>query len=130
MEEREEEEEELELVMTRPGCGGVMREFKDKKTLWYQCMVGHRFSSETMMLEQNRVIEEQLFRTLAFLKEKEEAMRTMASDARASINSPVDPEYFEKQGEAAVKVQERIKNILDEFGASLFPGTPSKELNS
>lgn len=76
--------EQQQLVVTCPGCGGVLRQYSKDRLAWYMCMVGHRFTSETMMLEQNAVVEEHFWRLIAILKEKESVSRTLASDARSS----------------------------------------------
>lgn len=64
---------------------------------------------------------------LAILKEKEAVARTMAKDARATLHSLIDPDYFENQAEAAAEAQKRLDAILNELGPTLFPGTPRKE---
>ncbi len=115
---------QLEPVMTCPGCGGVLHLFANNKVIWYQCQVGHRFTSEAMMLEQDTVVEEYFWRMLSILKEKEEVARTMASDARSTLRPLVNPEYFDKQAQASAEAQKRIHDILDELGPVLFPGTP------
>jgi len=116
-------------VMTCPGCGGVLRQYTDDKVIWYQCQVGHRFTSETMMLEQNAVVEEHFWRLLAILKEKQDVAKTMATDTRATIHKVVQPEYFDRQALAAQEAQERINDILDELGPELFPGVPEKDVS-
>jgi len=121
------ETKEMEEVMTCPGCGGVLRHYTDDRTAWYQCMVGHRFSSESMVLHQNVSCEEYFWRILSLLKEKEQVARTMAADARGSHSSPVDPEYYEKQARAAAEAQADIGDILDRLGPVLFPGIPHKD---
>lgn len=123
----ESETKELDQVSTCPGCGGVLHMYTEDKVIWYQCRVGHRFTSETMMMEQNTIVEEHFWRMLSILHEKEEVARTVASDARSTINSLVDPEYFIKQAEASAEARKRIHDILDEFGPLLFPGIPEKD---
>ncbi len=121
------ETKEMEHVITCPNCGGVLTEYASDKVIWFQCKVGHRFTSESMITEQSRVIEEHFWRILALLKEKEESLRTMASDARATVTSLVDPEFFEKQAQAAVNAQNQIQDLLDNLGPILFPGLPKKD---
>ncbi len=118
---------ETEQVLTCPGCGGVLREYRSDNFIWHQCMVGHRYNPETLVLEQNRVVEEHFWRVKGLLKEKAEMARTMASDARATVDSAVDPEYFDRQAQAAEEAEKRIENLLDDLGPDLFPGTPQKD---
>ncbi len=54
----ETETRQMEQVTTCPGCGGVLHQYTDDRVIWYQCRVGHRFTSESMIAEQNTVIEE------------------------------------------------------------------------
>lgn len=119
--------EQLEPPLTCPGCGGVVTHYKGSELSWYQCVVGHRFTTETMSQEQNVAVEEIFWRVLSILKEKEEVARTMASDARASANPEVDPEYFDKQVKAAKEAQEEFGKLLDRLGPDLFPALPQKE---
>jgi two-component system chemotaxis response regulator CheB len=120
------ETKEVGPVMTCPGCGGVLTEYANDKVIWYQCQVGHRFTSESMMLQQNVVAEEYFWRMLSILKEKENVARTMAADARSTLTSLVDPEYFDKQAEASVEAQKLLYSILERLGPILFPGIPEK----
>lgn len=124
----EEEVQQSAEVMTCPGCGGVLHQYADeRKVVWYQCRVGHRFSSESMIKQQDVTVEEHLWRTLAILKEKGDTARAMAADARSLVRPPVDPEYYDAQARAAVAAQERVEAILDELGPALFPALPEKD---
>ncbi len=114
-------------ALTCPGCGGVLTHYRADKVGWYQCVVGHRFTTETMVLEQNTMMEEIFWRILSLLKEKEEVARTMACDARAAINPPVEPEYFDQQVKVAKEAQEELSKMLDRLGPLLFPSVPQKE---
>ncbi len=122
----EPETKERNLVMTCPGCGGVLHQYTDDRTTWYQCRVGHRFSADSMMMEQNAVVEEHFWRIIAILKEKEDAARTMAADARSILNPKVSPEYYEKQVQASTEAIKRIYAILDDLGPVLFPAVPQE----
>jgi two-component system chemotaxis response regulator CheB len=124
----ETETNDLQQVMTCPGCGGILHQYVNKRVIWYQCQVGHRFTSETMMLEQNSIVEEHFWRLLSLLKEKEELARTMVVDARSTLNPLVNPEYFIRQAEASAEAQKRISDLLDEFGSALFPGISQKDI--
>lgn len=127
-EPRAEVEETMEgdHVLTCPGCGGVLREYKDKKMAWFQCQVGHRYSIESMVKEQDANIESRLWTTIALLKQKQQMAETMAADARSMLRATPDPEFFEKQAEASKKAQEQIEKVLSDYGAILFPGEPPK----
>lgn len=115
-------------VYTCPGCGGVLREYKDEKITWFQCQVGHRYNLESMVKEQDTTIESQLWTTIALLKQKQQAAETMAADARSAMLSATDPEFFEKQVEASKKAQEAIEKVLSEQGPILFPGELPKNV--
>jgi hypothetical protein len=84
------ETKQLAPVATCPGCGGVLHQYADDRVISYQCRVGHRFTAESMMVEQNTIVEEHYWRLLAFLKGKEDAARTMAADSASSCNQPLN----------------------------------------
>jgi len=121
----QDEPKEGERVCACPGCGGVLRQFWDNDVMWYQCHVGHRFSPEGAMLEQDDALEEQLWGTVAVLKQKAEMARTMAADALSPRGTHIDPEYYEKQARAAQEAAEMIEKLIQEKGNDLFPGPSS-----
>jgi hypothetical protein len=55
--------------------------------------------------------------------------RTIALDTRVTINSLVDPDYFEAQAKAALQAQEQLGKMLDKLGPDLFPGIAEKQLH-
>ncbi len=119
---------EGEHVLTCPGCGGVLREYKQGERSYFECQVGHRYSVETMMVEQDRQVEEQLWGAVAMLRQKEEMMRTLASDARSLISPGVDPSVFQKQAEDVREAYETLSNLLDEKGPAIFSTTVPKDI--
>jgi len=121
----QDEPKEGERVCACPGCGGVLRQYRDNDVMWYQCHVGHRFSPEGVMLEQDDALEEQLWGTVALLKQKAEMARTMAADARSLLGTHIDPEYYERQAQAAQEAEETIEKLIQEKGNDLFPGPSS-----
>ncbi len=129
MAEAQEESTEGDQVLTCPGCGGVLHQYKEGNVMWYKCQIGHRYTLESVMSEQDVELENRLWGTLAILKQKEEVARTMAADARSSVNSEIDPEFFDEQARAARKAQELIEKVLDEQGSVLFPGLLPKKKN-
>ncbi len=110
------------LVMTCPGCGGVLTHYANENTVWFQCRSGHRFTSESMMFDQNSMVEELFWRLLSVLGEKEDMARTMVSDSRATVTSMIDPKYFQSQADASVEAQKCLIAMIDRLGPLLFPG--------
>ena len=96
---------------------------------WYQCQTGHRFSPESLMVEQDGNLEEHLWTVLALLKQKAETARTMAADARSVRGTRGNLEYFEKQAHTADEVGEMIQKIVEEKRDELFPGLPQKSVS-
>lgn len=116
-------------IMTCPGCGGVLREYRQGKRVYFECQVGHRYTVEAVMAEQDRQVEESLWGSVALLKQKEEMVRTLASDARSLINSVVDPSLFEKQAQEIRKTYQALAKLLEEKGPLIFGETVPKDIS-
>lgn len=65
-----------------PECGGVLWEIQDGTFLRFRCRVGHAFSAENVLLEQEEFIEKALWSVSKALEEKSSLSRRMAQHAR------------------------------------------------
>ncbi len=88
-----------------PGCGGVLWEVTESKTLRYRCHTGHSYSAATLLSEQSGKIEETLWITLRMLEERRNMLRAM----RARGKSPLSTQERERDTEVHI---ERIRSML------------------
>lgn len=119
--------EEGRQVMTCPGCGGVLQEYRQGVRRWFECQVGHKFSPETLMIEVDREVEEKLWGALVALRQKAEMEETLAADAR-SVEESSDRSFFEQQAKATKEAEEMLRTLLEEKGPVIFPGPTPKDV--
>jgi two-component system chemotaxis response regulator CheB len=68
-------------VFSCPQCGGVLWELHDDELVRFRCRVGHAFSAESMLAEQNETLEEALWVALKAIEESVELSKRMAQQA-------------------------------------------------
>jgi two-component system, chemotaxis family, protein-glutamate methylesterase/glutaminase len=71
----------LPSVYSCPECGGVLWEIQDNNLLRFRCRVGHAFTSETMLAQQDETLEEALWATLKTLEESASLTQRMIQQA-------------------------------------------------
>lgn len=64
-----------------PACGGVLFELKQRRPTRYRCHTGHSYTSLSLLLEQQAVIEESLRSALRALHEKESLAEQLAAES-------------------------------------------------
>jgi two-component system, chemotaxis family, protein-glutamate methylesterase/glutaminase len=79
-----------------PDCGGVLMEYKDDGFVRFRCQVGHAYSAETMLAEQNDAIEEALWVALRTLEENATLSRRMADRAQTNGYADMHARYMER----------------------------------
>lgn len=94
-----------------PECGGTLWEITDGDVLRYRCHVGHAFTSQTLMSEQNDALEAALWVALRTLEDSSSLAKRMAERAR-SRRFPHAVERFEKQAQNASEHAKIIRDVL------------------
>lgn len=84
-----------------PECGGVLWELNDGNLLRFRCRVGHAFSSESMLAEQNDALEHALWVALKTLEEQASLAHRMADRARANGHTASAMRFDEREHDAA-----------------------------
>ena len=68
-------------VYSCPECGGVLWEIQDHSLLRFRCRVGHAFTLETMLAQQEETLEEALWTALKTLEESASLTQRMIQQA-------------------------------------------------
>ena len=92
---------------TCPACGGTLWESRDGKLLSFNCHVGHGFTAESLMANQDNGVETVLWSALRALEEKAALRRRMAEHARRGKLLPMVSSYERHAAEG-----ERQANVL------------------
>lgn len=71
-----------------PACGGVLFEMKQHRPTRYRCHTGHAFTTLSLLLEQQTVIEDSLRAALRALHERERLAEQLAAEAVAHGHVP------------------------------------------
>jgi two-component system chemotaxis response regulator CheB len=96
---------------TCPACHGALWELRDGELVRYRCHVGHGFSAESLLDEQNEAVEGALQSALRALEEQAAAARRLSQ--RFAGQAPPLKERYERQAEeheAAAAVIRRVAN--------------------
>ncbi|KAB8145547.1 chemotaxis protein CheB [Chloroflexia bacterium SDU3-3] len=103
-------------VFSCPECGGVLFELQDGALTRYRCRVGHAFSPESMLAEQDHALETALWVALKTLEERAALATTLAARAseRGSVQSQRRFEEMLKETQAQVLSIRRV--LLDSHG--------------
>jgi len=75
-------------AFTCPACRGALWELEEGGHLRYRCHTGHAYSQASLLLDQDRAVEESLYTALRAVEEKATALRRLAArwpDGLASI---------------------------------------------
>jgi two-component system, chemotaxis family, protein-glutamate methylesterase/glutaminase len=96
-------------ALSCPECGGVLWELHDGKLTRFRCRVGHAFSLESMLIEQNEALDEALWIALKTLEEKAVLSRRIAEQARERQNELVAERF-----DARVKDIEQRATVIRE----------------
>jgi len=88
-------------VLTCPECQGALWEIEEEKLVRFRCRVGHSYSSESLMVEQNDAVERALWAAMRALKENRSLANRMAEEARGRRQTSIAKLHEERAREAA-----------------------------
>jgi two-component system chemotaxis response regulator CheB len=97
--------------LTCPDCGGALWQIDEDKLVRFQCHVGHRYSPESLVMQQDDRVEDALWTAVRVLEERADLRRRMASQTEAAGLAAV-AESFAQQAEAAELQANQIRDLL------------------
>jgi len=96
-----------EVPISCASCGGPLWEMKDSNPKRYRCHVGHAFSQEALLKQQESSVEEALWVSVRTLEERRNLMTSMARDYEKKGMKQLVKSYDHKIEE----ISEHIKSI-------------------
>jgi two-component system, chemotaxis family, protein-glutamate methylesterase/glutaminase len=109
-------------ALTCPDCGGALWQVDEDELVRFQCHIGHRYSPESLVVQQDHRVEEALGTAVRALEERADPRRRMASQTEAAGLAAVSA-YFAEQAEAAEHHANQIRDVL----AHAAGRTPTKD---
>jgi two-component system chemotaxis response regulator CheB len=101
--------------LTCPDCGGALWQIQEGQLARFQCHVGHRYSSESLVMQHDERVEAALWTAVRALEERADLRRRMASQTEAAGLAAVS-EAFAEQAEAAAEQADQIRGLLTHSG--------------
>lgn len=95
-----------------PDCGGVLVQLREGEFMHYRCEVGHIYSPQTLLSQQNKGIEDTLWAALRSLEEKARLATRLAKHMRTR-DYGLSASRFEEQAQNARKHANTLRDILE-----------------
>jgi two-component system chemotaxis response regulator CheB len=111
------------VPVTCPECGGPLFEGHEGHLTTYQCLVGHRFSPDSLEQEQARHLEAALWNAVRGLYERAELVRRLAREHGTGSVSTMYLERartFEEQAEAIITAIQRLGNGAEQSESAQY----------
>jgi len=102
--------------LTCPDCGGALWQVTEGNLVRFQCHVGHHYSSDSLVTEQDDRVERALWTAVRTLEERAELRRRMANEIEAAGLEAVS-ESFAAQARLAEEQANEIRDVLLRSGA-------------
>ena len=102
--------------LTCPSCGGVLSELKMERPFRFRCQVGHAFTADVLVKEQEGRVDEALRVALRIVEERAELVHRMAEDGRHSGRAAVAQMYDARAAEYrehADRIRRVVLHLLD-----------------
>lgn len=110
-------------VLTCPECGGVLWELKDGNITRYACHVGHTYLQESLLVDQEKTVEDALWKAIRLLREREAFFLRLANRAgQTGRNASV--RFFETQAAANRESARTVERLVENL--QILPTTGSK----
>lgn len=87
-------------MLTCPDCGGVLWELQEGNLIRYRCHVGHAYSLDSLLIEQEDDLERALWSAIRTLEEKAALARRMATQARQQNRLKTEKQFSLRAEEA------------------------------
>jgi two-component system, chemotaxis family, protein-glutamate methylesterase/glutaminase len=69
-----------------PDCGGPLWELQVDRIRRYRCLIGHAFTTRSLLEDQNEMLEQSLWSTVRAMEERAHVLEILANDERAMGN--------------------------------------------
>lgn len=102
-------------VYTCPDCHGTLWELQDGDLLRFRCRVGHAYTADNLVVEQDESLERALWAALRALEESSSLHRRMAERAREKQQTHIARTYEDRAIEQESSA-EAIRDILLKMG--------------
>jgi two-component system chemotaxis response regulator CheB len=97
--------------LTCPDCGGALWQVAEGGLPRFQCHVGHRYSPESLVVQQDGRIEQALWTAVRALEERAELRGRMASQTEAAGLAAVSASLAEQAASAEMQA-DTIRGLL------------------
>jgi|SRR5215469_2389391 len=104
-----EQKEEL-IEATCPECRGPLRAIRYNEIVEYECLVGHKYSAESLLTSHSEVQEKALWSAIVALEEATNIVRATASQLPPEI-----AQHLEKLAERKREQAQTIRQITEEL---------------
>jgi two-component system, chemotaxis family, protein-glutamate methylesterase/glutaminase len=94
-----------------PDCGGTLWEIQEGELVRFRCRVGHAFSAQTLLAEQDEALEEAFWVAFRALEESAALSRRMAEQATKKGRHH-SAQQFEERAKSAEQRAELIRSVL------------------
>jgi two-component system, chemotaxis family, protein-glutamate methylesterase/glutaminase len=111
---------------TCPDCGGALWQIREDKLVRFQCHVGHRYSPESLLVQQDERVEAALWTAVRSLEERAELRQRMAEQTEAAGMLALS-ESFDEQAQSAKQQANQIRDLLARLERAPTTDTPAPE---
>lgn len=94
-----------------PDCHGVLNVVPDSQLLRFRCRVGHAWTAESLVAQQDDDIEAALWMAMRALEERAEVSRRLA-DSAAADQREWSQEHFRRRADEAESSAELLRSVL------------------
>jgi two-component system, chemotaxis family, protein-glutamate methylesterase/glutaminase len=94
-----------------PTCGGTLWEVDEEDLIRFRCRVGHGFSAQSLLAEQNDALEDAFWAALRALEESASLAQRLSERAQQR-GQPRSAEHFRERAEAARERATLVRSVL------------------